>query len=81
MRFADSVINVSRGQSDVEDDSIGGSEDPQKIIARRKVLNLTTSFADGIIFTSILDECRPYLFEAVACNLSRERCQLDSRLR
>ena len=30
VRFADSVIDVSRGQSDFEKDSIGGSEDPQK---------------------------------------------------
>ena len=64
---------VRMDQSDVEEDGIGGSEGPQKfvhllseIIARRnglRALNLTTSFADSEIITSILDEYWPYLFE------------------
>ena len=86
--------SVRMDQSDVEGDGIGASEGPQKfvhllkewseIIARRhglRVLNLTTSFADGKIFTSILDEYWPYLFEAVACNGSAKQCPPDARLR
>ena len=65
-------------QSDVKEDGIGGSDGPQKfvhlpeewseIIARRNgflVLSLTTSFANGEIFTSILDEYWPYLFDVM----------------
>ena len=66
------VDDVSKGQSDVEEDSIRGSEGPQKfvhllkkwseIIARRnglRVLNLTKSFADDKTFTSISDKYWP----------------------
>ena len=65
-RLGDGVIS---GQSDVEEDSLGGSEGPRKfvhvpkewseIIARHnglRVLKLITSFANGGIFTSTLDE-------------------------
>lgn len=53
-------------------------------IARRnslRVLNLTTSFADGEIFARIIDEYLPYLSGVVPINFSGDECQLDARLR
>ncbi|KAL2048444.1 hypothetical protein N7G274_000356 [Stereocaulon virgatum] len=49
-----------------------------------RVLNLTTSFADGRVFGKIVDEYRPYLPQdqsSQCANITEKQGQLDARLR
>lgn len=88
------IVGDGTSGDEVDDDGDSTREDPGKCvhllkawsgnIAQRiglQVFNLTTSFADGTIFASVLDEYLPCLSKTVALELSGKQCPLDARLR
>ena len=87
------VDGSGKDQSDVKEDNTGARstenflhmlKECPGIFARRnglRVLDLTTSLADGKIFVGILDVYSSYLPEAVARDSPGKQCPLDARLR